>query len=153
VLLISYERVESKLSTSLFDSFPMVVASGYNAKGERYTGLADRLNLSREKLGEAFQAFDATGQIRRCERYDELEQKSHYDYSIGPEFISNAHPVTDKKPYTPRKPKEAKKPIEQTVDVAHTCLGCESPNLDIICRDCGDVTQLGDVATTETQSK
>ncbi len=150
-LLIAYERVERKLQRSLFDTFPMVMSSGNNAKGERYAGLAERLNLSREKVGEAFQAVEATGQMRRCERYDEMERKSHYDYRIDRSFISNEHPVTDKKVYTVRAPQEAKKPIEKTVDVVHTCLECGSPNLDITCRDNGHLTQLGEVAQKETQ--
>lgn len=123
MLLVSMQRAAKRIAkgedASLHDTFPQVITSGKNDKGEAYTGLAEQIGMSRDVLGKALHEFNVSGQIRQCERYDERSGKTHYDYSIAPDYITNEHPITHKKTYTPR---EAKKTLEKTVDVTHSCL-------------------------------
>lgn len=143
--LIALDRVEKKQQKTLYEPFRLTITSGVNPQNNKpYKGLAEVLNFNRKTIGEAYKTLHKAGQIVQFERNEEHGERTHYEYQLTPLIASHDHACLDKKPGVPRAKQQKKQKQFETVPVAAglTCEDCASPNINIICRDCGSVTSL-----------
>ncbi len=134
-LVNAAHRTARGLQASITDKAPVCIGNDY--------GIASRLGVSRNVVSAAFKTMEDEAVLVREREYDE-EDREHLRVSLQPTLLTNFGAVQDRVERKPTSPKEFK-----PSGIGTECVTCDSPNIDIICRDCGNVQQLGTVATSQ----
>jgi len=134
LLANSASRTARGLSENITDPAPVCISNEY--------GTAARLGISRNSVSTAYNALEQSNLIERLYRESANGETEHLDIALKPTFLTNADHLQNKKQYTPMTPTTDM--FKQAGDSKH-CSECGSGNVDIICRDCGSVEQLGEL--------
>jgi len=103
-----------------------------------YPTIGKRLGIHRNSVGKEYKAFHKVGLLRMSTRTDE-DDKDHVDVAINPELPVHA----DRLPTKGERPRPA--PGFKSAGTGKHCSECGSGDVDVICRNCGSVEQLGEL--------